>query len=534
MNDTASGKKTKPRRCLRLLRRLTVWLGVLWLICTLGFAAYAMVVNARGDAAVRHIRLMLSERDLLDRYPNAIEPELDEDGYPRDETGTSAAYWRAAMHALPDAADRPLPVVATVALAPFEPRQQYHPDTIQALREVVAHNDLFYQLVEQARQTEPGPFIAQDPIKAYEGDPYMLGQARSVARWMQVRAILAQVEGDGDTFVRALTAVQQLAHSLDDNPTLLNILVSASLDALAQHAIFVSGLSRFELNPEQLDALIDALEQRQAFYDLTGLIGLVISGEFHFITSGVQQRITYIDARQTIALEGIDPELRDMFGVTEQGLIERLWRDALLRYCPGRYELQHTKYMDQAIQLYDVLAKHQNQPGTGYDAARRLHEQFEVENEGDDKNAFNPRSLYFSLWPTVRTLTTINDRLAIAIAALQIERYRIENGRWPAKLEDAVGDAPVLDVHGQALKYQQNQEGIIVYSVGPNGIDEQGYGQYDNDAPDQYRDADDIAIRLYHPDLRNALPPPENAILPEDESEDWFDALDELLLKEEE
>ncbi len=61
---------------------------------------------------------------------------------------------------------------------------------------------------------------------------------------------------------------------------------------------------------------------------------------------------------------------------------------------------------------------------------------------------------------------------------LAMERYRLERGAWPDKLEDLapkwLTKVPLDPYDGKPLRYVRVAEGVIVYSVGPDGTDNGG------------------------------------------------------------
>lgn len=91
--------------------------------------------------------------------------------------------------------------------------------------------------------------------------------------------------------------------------------------------------------------------------------------------------------------------------------------------------------------------------------------------------------------------------LRSALTALAVERYRLKHGRWPERLEDLVpAFLPALPTDpytGSPLVYRQNDDGIVVYSVGVNGKDDQGDIEHRSDAVDK-----DVGFRLYNPERR--------------------------------
>ena len=68
-------------------------------------------------------------------------------------------------------------------------------------------------------------------------------------------------------------------------------------------------------------------------------------------------------------------------------------------------------------------------------------------------------------------------RLTLARLALVIGVYQQEHSAYPESLEGvpALADAMPLDpFSGEPCRYQLTEEGFLLYSVGPNGVDDKG------------------------------------------------------------
>jgi ABC-type transport system involved in multi-copper enzyme maturation permease subunit len=98
-------------------------------------------------------------------------------------------------------------------------------------------------------------------------------------------------------------------------------------------------------------------------------------------------------------------------------------------------------------------------------------------------------------------------RLRAAIVALAIERYRRQHGRWPDSLAELVPDKlaaiPADPYDGQPLRYRRNSDGVIIYSVGPDKVDDGG--KLDRNKPGST--GRDIGIQLWDPAKRRQPPP---------------------------
>jgi hypothetical protein len=94
---------------------------------------------------------------------------------------------------------------------------------------------------------------------------------------------------------------------------------------------------------------------------------------------------------------------------------------------------------------------------------------------------------------------SLRNRAAVrsAVTALAVERYRLQHGRWPEKLVDVTPDllqeVPADPYDGRPLRYTRTDDGVTVYSVGPDGKD--NGGTLDRANPE--RDGSDIGFRLW-------------------------------------
>jgi hypothetical protein len=90
-------------------------------------------------------------------------------------------------------------------------------------------------------------------------------------------------------------------------------------------------------------------------------------------------------------------------------------------------------------------------------------------------------------------------RLAIlremARAAIAIQRYQLAHGQVPSQLDQLVPDylqeQPIDYMNGQPLRYrQQNQKSWLLYSVGLDGLDDQGLAGDQSNFDDPWLGAD--------------------------------------------
>jgi hypothetical protein len=98
-----------------------------------------------------------------------------------------------------------------------------------------------------------------------------------------------------------------------------------------------------------------------------------------------------------------------------------------------------------------------------------------------------------------------------AIAAIAVERFRLKNGRWPDSMSDLIPDlmsVPPMDpCRKTSLSFARVSDGVVIYSVGPDGKDDGG----DVDGNHPMARGKDIGFRLWDPEKRRQPPPPAKA-----------------------
>jgi len=115
-----------------------------------------------------------------------------------------------------------------------------------------------------------------------------------------------------------------------------------------------------------------------------------------------------------------------------------------------------------------------------------------------------------------RGFHTRQAELRCTMAALAAERYRREHGRWPESLQQLapryLGAVPLDPFDNQPLRFRRLWDGLIIYSVGPDGDDQDGELMNWNDSCWQ---GTDIGFRLWDVACRRAEPLPMPSPLPD-------------------
>lgn len=82
---------------------------------------------------------------------------------------------------------------------------------------------------------------------------------------------------------------------------------------------------------------------------------------------------------------------------------------------------------------------------------------------------------------TARYLWAYRTRREAARAMVAAARVRVATGQWPSRLEELVPGyvdvVPVDIFDGKAMKYHAGPDGVLLYMVGLNGVDDGGAGE---------------------------------------------------------
>jgi hypothetical protein len=100
------------------------------------------------------------------------------------------------------------------------------------------------------------------------------------------------------------------------------------------------------------------------------------------------------------------------------------------------------------------------------------------------------------------------------IVTLAVERYRQKHSAWPETLNQLVpevlAEVPRDPFDGEPLRYTRLADGVIVYSVGVDGVDNGGALDRDNPA----RPGADLGFRLWDVKYRRQPPPKVKPVVP--------------------
>lgn len=324
-------------------------------------------------------------------------------------------------------------------------------------------------------------------------------KCRELARALNCRAMTRVADGNFDAAWQDLLACQRLGRLMMRNSgTLIETLVGIAMIAIATDGQ-IALLSHSKHSSRQSLTWLDDLKKLPAIPPVGDKIDL---GE----------RFMALDTLQSLATGGVK-QLEQLSG--SGGTVSAkypLWDKLFSRSINWDPAFRNTNRM------YDRLAATSRLP----DRATRNAELAKIENEikqiqaelretglfekvlmgKTERGEMIGNILLTLMFPAVQKIQDANDRieqqqynlqLAFALAA-----YRADNGKYPAKLDEIapkyLANIPGDIFSGKPLIYKRSDNSYLLYSVGVNGLDEEGRSI--DDTPK----GDDLRVRMPVPE----------------------------------
>lgn len=311
------------------------------------------------------------------------------------------------------------------------------------------------------------------PIEFEKGIGALLPHAqkmRSVQRLLQMEGRVRIHRGDIDGALESINHMLKAAQTLDQQTTLIEHLVRVALYTVAFSEV------EFLLNETQLtETQLKMLQEQLAALDLksgltTGMLGERGLGYVTF------QQVQSLADVQAISGDGSSPNWESKADTNVgrpadcQKYLELMGEMIAASREPFPEARQRIDLVDQKLKTL---------MGTQNPLERLKYVVTGLLTPATGK-AFD----------AVARVLARRDSLVAVIAA---ERYRLQNGSNPARLEDLDPDfllaVPRDPFSGQPLRMNSSPEEVVVYSVGINGIDDQGI-------ENEHRGEPDIAVRV--------------------------------------
>ncbi len=305
--------------------------------------------------------------------------------------------------------------------------------------------------------------VAEDPMMTLIPE---LAPIRQAAKLELLAALRAGMDGPVTDLRERVEVLSRLRQLIEDQPTLISSLVAVALDALLCDAL-ERALAVDAIRAEDLQPLREVLADRKAYAVLKwGLLGERAT----FIEIGEQLRTGRMADSPAYARV---PVLNLFFCLdVARGVGHH--NELIAAADDPQMLVEVSRAVGQKVEDAPVWAVFTKVLAPGF--------------TGAVENAMQSEAL-----------------LRATRLGLAIERYRLDRGAFPARLDELVPasakEVPGDPFGGQPLRYQRTPEGVVVYSVGVNQTDDGG-----RPAPRQHRNAGDLVFRVLAPEHRRKPP----------------------------
>jgi hypothetical protein len=306
--------------------------------------------------------------------------------------------------------------------------------------------------------------------------PGHLGDARSVAKMLQLRAEVAAREGEVDVALLDLHRILAISRFAGAEPSFLSELVQLAIRSIClvtlEHV-----LARGEPSHESLTRL-----QQAIWADLDDTVILsALRGERAYTVDTIRAlddgRLSYDDLH---LMESV-PKVT---GIDKVDKWLRRWRGGGTWTKPGTAAVVHyqTFLIEIAKESPDALRSRAGEIAAYRSCMSELAQNETATYDQYIKAEWRSRALLSSA--------------AIALAA---ERYRRDHNNWPESLAELVAvrllaAVPLDPFDGQPLRMRRLPDGLVIYSVGQDLSDDGGEVRVD---PKVGRQPKDVGVRLW-------------------------------------
>jgi hypothetical protein len=283
-------------------------------------------------------------------------------------------------------------------------------------------------------------------------------------------------DGDMDGALTSCRAILNCGRSIGDEPTLMGMLVRLALDDAA-----IKELERILAQGQPSGAALSAMQHALEDEAAEPLLLIGVRGERSMIDA----------ALQAIQDGDLDPRYAD--AILAGGGKGGFPGSAQLLRIPGMVKSIRTtllKLNNRLVEIAKLPVEQQSGALKELDATIKNLPEFT-----------RPWTTHIQV---AEAFYRVQARLHSAIVSIAVEHYRQVHNRWPATLADLVpaglAQVPLDPFDGAALRYRRLEDGVVIYSIGPDGKDNGG-------KLDKTRlEGSDVGLRLWDVPQRRQLP----------------------------
>jgi hypothetical protein len=359
-----------------------------------------------------------------------------------------------------------------------------------------------------------------------------ISRAREIARVLKLRAMLHIGEGRHTEAWQDLLAVHRWARLVGQGPFAVDQLVAVAIDGIASDGdislLASDGISPTAARNIQLDLqqLTPPSDIARAFDD----------GE----------RVFYLDAISNYRQKGIGAFYTDNFNFDLDAGRPRssTWTAELLNFVSADWNnalTEGNRWHDRVVTAGRLKSYAERQQQFDQLSAELQILEAELQSprgwiiaaiSSAKRSEMLATAAIATFSPAWVAMTDADDRATTTLALTQLAAaltvYRAEHGQYPDRLEqlvpNVIGELPVDLYHAKQFVYQRDAEGYLLYSTGPNGIDDGGSNElrqilagreppeHEEAAAEQHRQkiptgADDLSICVPVPHFQLRAPP---------------------------
>jgi hypothetical protein len=326
----------------------------------------------------------------------------------------------------------------------LSPEMQLNPEQLEYLRTELQKAAPALAKAHELSQLLRGRFQVNWPRYSI-GDRLPAERSRAVANFLHLEGILLAQENKADQALVSARGVLNAGRSIGDEPLMISQLIRMGPELLAIPSI--------ERILAQSQALEKALESAQRLLEDEAAQPLLLIGARGERAQNFQEMERIKTGDVKLSKSGGPSRWYD-FGENLSGsLYVRFNQAPLLRLATKCVEIAKLPPEDQLLQLKQLKETETKLP-TLVALWLPAYEKF------------------------VQACVRNQAYLRCAYVALAVERYRLTHGRWPDSLAEVVPKflrmLPGDPYNGQPLHYRRTKDGVVIYSVGPDGNDDGG------------------------------------------------------------